>query len=294
MPTIVVAPQYLEGEVDYGSISQANIVFGEVKDALFNIIDNFNTITSLFATVERLEVFLDMQSRPDDKKIMTKVSDEIQFDDVTLYTPNYKRVLWESVTFVLPQNEALLVVGKSGCGKSSLFRALARLWDSGTGIISAPAAKDFFILPQHPYAPLGSLRHLLFYPHYNQSDDLKPSDSEIIDILEKVNLSSLLSVAGSLDGTVDWATVLSLGEMQRVSFARLFLAKRKYALLDEATSALDMHNEGIVYELLSKKCPTFVSISHRPSLQRFHQFVLEIDDKTSRFMQAHEYHFKEN
>jgi putative ATP-binding cassette transporter len=75
----------------------------------------------------RLEVFLDHAPQdPDQPTIKTKVSDEIDFDDVTLQTPNYKRTLFKNMSFVLPKDQALLVVGKSGCGKSSLFRAIAR------------------------------------------------------------------------------------------------------------------------------------------------------------------------
>eukprot|EP00026_Physarum_polycephalum_P005872 Phypoly_transcript_05911.p1 GENE.Phypoly_transcript_05911~~Phypoly_transcript_05911.p1 ORF type:complete len:586 (+),score=83.37 Phypoly_transcript_05911:61-1818(+) len=290
MPTIITATQYFEGTVEYGSIAQADIVFSEVKDAMFSVIDNFSVITSLYATVERLEVFLDHAPQEEDQPtIKTKVSEEIDFDDVTLHTPNYKRTLWKNMSFVLPKDEALLVVGKSGCGKSSLFRALARLWDSGSGTISAPAPNDFFILPQHPYAPLGSLRHLMLYPHYHNSTDVKPTDKEILTVLQKVNLNSLLDVTSDLDEAMDWPAILSLGEMQRVSFARLLLAKRKYALLDEATSALDLHNEGVMYKLLQESCPTFISISHRPSLQKFHQFVLEINDKGYQFLPSEGY-----
>ncbi len=178
----------------------------------------------------RLEVFLGDRPKDERSRITTKVSDEIQFDEVTLYTPNYQRMLWQNVDFVLPKGESLLVVGKSGCGKSSLFRAIARynreyyllfhyiyylfrLWDSGSGKISAPEPKDVFILPQHPYAPLGSLRHLLLYPHFQGILSFPvfaclsflhtetTSDNNILEVMEKANLTSLLSIAGGLDGT---------------------------------------------------------------------------------------------
>lgn len=79
--------------------------------------------------MNRLEVFLDSPKANDDQPtIITKISEDIDFDDVTLHTPNYKRLLWENVSFVLPKGESMLVVGHSGCGKSSLFRALARYY----------------------------------------------------------------------------------------------------------------------------------------------------------------------
>lgn len=71
----------------------------------------------------------------------------------------------------------------------------------------------------------------------------KPSTEDIIQVLEDVRLGHLLSRLGSLDLTYEWSSVLSLGEQQRLAFARLLLTKPKLVLLDEATSALDESNE---------------------------------------------------
>lgn len=57
------------------------------------------------------------------------------------------------------------------------------------------------------------------------------------------------SVASALDYVADWSGILSLGEQQRLAFARLLLAAPRLALLDEATSALDTKNEGILYQV---------------------------------------------
>jgi ABC-type uncharacterized transport system fused permease/ATPase subunit len=57
------------------------------------------------------------------------------------------------------------------------------------------------------------------------------------------------SAASALDYVADWSGILSLGEQQRLAFARLLLAAPKLALLDEATSALDTKNEGLLYKV---------------------------------------------
>jgi ABC-type uncharacterized transport system fused permease/ATPase subunit len=57
------------------------------------------------------------------------------------------------------------------------------------------------------------------------------------------------SVASALDYVADWSGMLSLGEQQRLAFARLLLAAPKLALLDEATSALDTKNEALLYQV---------------------------------------------
>jgi putative ATP-binding cassette transporter len=69
----------------------------------------------------------------------------------------------------------------------------------------------------------------------------------------------------------DWGDELSLGEQQRLGFARLLVNKPQLAILDEATSALDLENEAIMYEALAKLPGiTYLSVGHRPSLVRFH------------------------
>jgi putative ATP-binding cassette transporter len=67
-----------------------------------------------------------------------------------------------------------------------------------------------------------------------------------------------------------------VGEQQRLAFARLLLAKPKYAILDEATSALDVANEETLYKELCANKTTFISVGHRPTLEKFHKRALEL------------------
>jgi ABC-type uncharacterized transport system fused permease/ATPase subunit len=70
-----------------------------------------------------------------------------------------------------------------------------------------------------------------------------PSDEQLKQALEAVNLRNLLDRCEGLDSEVEWSSVLSLGEQQRLAFARLLLARPSLALMDESTSALDEENE---------------------------------------------------
>src|SRR6185295_395436 len=93
----------------------------------------------------------------------------------------------------------------------------------------------------------------------------------ITAVLENVNLTDIFErVGGDLSKVVDWTNVLSLGEQQRVAFARLFLKKPAIAFLDEATSALDEDNERFLYEKLRASGVAYVSIGHRSTLKEFH------------------------
>jgi putative ATP-binding cassette transporter len=141
-------------------------------------------------------------------------------------------------------------------------------------------------LPQRPYMLLGNLRTQLLYP--NTEREL--TDAELQNVLEQVNLGDLPERVAGFDTELDWADVLSLGEQQRLAFARLLLSKPRYAVLDEATSALDLKNEASLYQQLQESHTTFVSVGHRASLLRYHQQVLELTGNTSwRLMSAKEY-----
>ena len=95
--------------------------------------------------------------------------------------------------------------------------------------------------------------------------------------MENVNLSDVLArVDGDLDRIIDWTNVLSLGEQQRVAFARLFLRRPKFVFLDEATSALDEDNQRSIYELVLRSGIGFISVGHRETLVPFHERVLHL------------------
>jgi putative ATP-binding cassette transporter len=127
-------------------------------------------------------------------------------------------------------------------------------------------------LPQRPYMLLGSLREQLLYP----LGDRNIGDEGLRAVLARVNLADLPERVGGFDAELDWGQLLSLGEQQRLAFARLLLAKPGYAFLDEATSALDEANEARLYEQMREEGTTFVSVGHRPSLRAYHARVLEL------------------
>ncbi|MEM8715850.1 MAG: ATP-binding cassette domain-containing protein, partial [Cyanobacteria bacterium P01_G01_bin.4] len=109
-------------------------------------------------------------------------------------------------------------------------------------------------------------------------------------VLKEVNLEDLPERFESFDSIEDWTDVLSLGEQQRLAFARILLSRPKYAILDESTSALDVANERMLYELLQRKGITYISVGHRPSLLEFHPTVLQLEkQKCGQMYTAAEY-----
>jgi putative ABC transport system ATP-binding protein/putative ATP-binding cassette transporter len=195
----------------------------------------------------------------------------IGFHNVTLHTPDYQKILVKDLSFTVSPGESLLITGKSGVGKTSVLRALAGLWQSGTGKITYPKSHLLF-LPQRPYMILGSLREQLLYPQTNGSI----SEDELLQVLQQVNLTDLIERFNGLDSITDWERVLSVGEQQRLAFARLLIQSPQYAILDEATSALDETNQTQLYQQLQKTQITYISVGHRSSLRPFHHHILQL------------------
>ncbi|MFO0232154.1 MAG: ATP-binding cassette domain-containing protein, partial [Burkholderiales bacterium] len=108
--------------------------------------------------------------------------------------------------------------------------------------------------------------------------------------LARVTRGELPARRGGLDAAQDGAKVLSIGEQQRLAFARVLLAEPRYAMLDEATSALDAANEERLYLELAATRTTAVSVSHRQGVVRYHDRILELPgDGTWRIVPADGY-----
>lgn len=230
----------------------------------------------------------------------------LTIQSLTLKIPDFNRTLIKNLNLELREGQALLIVGSSGVGKSSLLRAMAGLWTSGSGVIERPEDNEVYFLPQRPYCTLGCLKDQLLYPMLDKAADsdnddqnrrhrshvlkAKLTDDDFLEILQKVDLIEVAKRVGDgdakrgLQSVLDWSNVLSLGEQQRLAFGRVLVNRPRLAVLDEATSALDIAAEGRMYMLL-KDMPhsrhysapmTYVSVGHRPSLLMYHDRKLHL------------------
>ncbi|MGK7928800.1 MAG: ABC transporter ATP-binding protein/permease [Spirulina sp.] len=283
IPAIILGKSILDGDLEVGKLTEATGAFLQVFYSLNAIVMRFDELTKFTAGIDRLYTFEDYleQSRrvrdnlPKTATTIDTVEDSrLSIDRLTLHTPNYQRTLCRDLSLALQPRQGLLIVGPSGCGKSSILRAIAGLWDAGTGRITRPQLDDMLFLPQRPYMIMGTLREQLLYPHGDRQID----NETLQNVLHQVNLPNLDQQYGSFETVENWGDRLSLGEQQRVAFARVLLNQANYAILDEATSALDLENEALLYQHLSASQTTFISVGHRPSLRQYHQWILEFSE----------------
>mmetsp|Transcript_8800 Transcript_8800/g.22652 ORF Transcript_8800/g.22652 Transcript_8800/m.22652 type:complete len:320 (+) Transcript_8800:234-1193(+) len=184
-----------------------------------------------------------------------------------------QRVLTRNLNLQLTKGQSLLIIGPPGCGKSSLLRAIAGLWRFGSGEIHTISKRHTMFLPQKAYSSLGTLRDQLLYSQ-TWDEDVLFSDNDLCGALRTADLTHLMDLGG-LDTKIDWTNILSVGESQKLAFARLFVKRPVCAFLDESTSAMSPEDETTLYTRVKCTCETFVSVGHRTSLIKYHTHLLK-------------------
>jgi vitamin B12/bleomycin/antimicrobial peptide transport system ATP-binding/permease protein len=274
-PFIVAAPRYFGKVIQLGGLMQTASAFGQVQDSLSFIITSYTEIAQYQAVVQRLGGF---RARMDEIAAarhgpqpisVARGGQGVEIDSLDLDLPD-GRALRQDVALHVGAGDALLVTGPSGAGKSTLLRAVAGLWPFGRGHIRVVDGGALF-LPQRPYLPLGTLADALAYPRAA----LELSRTGLADALRAVGLPHLVE---RLDEEGNWAQRLSIGEQQRLAFARVLLARPEIVFLDEATSALDEVAEMALYKLLRDASwhPTVVSVGHHGTLRRYHDAIVDL------------------
>jgi putative ATP-binding cassette transporter len=273
---VVVSPLYFAHRIGLGGLMQVVNAFSFVQNALSFIINSYTDIAAWQAATERLYGFeerllaIHRSMRAPRKIIIRRGGGGVAVKEIDITLPDGTTLL-RGINFSPVRGASVLLVGPTGAGKSALLRAIAGIWPFGSGQVKLGKGRILFV-PQRPYLPLGTLASVLLYPRGNQCGI---SRIRLIEALELVGLGGLKD---QLDSQENWSQRLSLGEQQRLAFARILLVEPAILFLDEATSALDERSEMKLYGLLHADLwhPTIVSVGHRSTLRSFHTSIVDI------------------
>lgn len=277
IPTLIVAPLFIRGDVEFGVVTQSAMAFAQLLGAFSLIVNQFQSISSFAAVTARLSALVGAVERgsPSDQTRITVVEGDgrIAFDGLTLYSPESGTELVRDLTLDVPRGTRVLVVGPNEVARTALFRAIAGMWPAGTGSIRRPPLDAVHFLPQRPYLPPGTLRDVLL----RSGQEQVIGDDQIRAALRDAGLEYLLTRSGGLDREQDWPAILSLGEQQVLALTRLILARPAFAVLDRVNAALKPGQVRQALQRLDGNSITYITLCEDAELVDVYDAVLEID-----------------
>jgi len=274
VPILASVPLYFNNLISLDVFYSSGYYFSIVTRSLNWFINSFEMINKFKTSLNRIIELQKILDKNNDGEVLQKINRKIDHNNKNLEVKNLdlklhgsKELIIKGLNLKFTPGVHTLIQAPSGTGKSSLFKAIAGTWLSGEGEIIIPnSLESIYFLPQKPSLPDDTLRNVLAYPDAN----CPFSDDELITALKAVNMESLTK---KLDEKVGFK---SLGEQQRIAFARVLLRKPDWVFLDEATASLDENKEELVYCSIKEILPktTIISIAHRSTVKRYHDNIL--------------------
>jgi len=205
----------------------------------------------------------------------------IKFENVNIVSPDGK-LLVDNISFQVKRFQNVMVTGPNGAGKSSVFRVLGELWPLHNGIMVKPRKEELLGVPQKPYLVMGTLRDQIIYPHsVEDMRRLNITEDDLTCLLDIVDPARTILSQWRWDEVRDWFMSFSGGQKQRIAMARIFYHRPLFAILDECTSAVSEEVESKIYDACKQLGITLFSVSHRPYLKFYHDYMLRLDGRGS-------------
>lgn len=238
------------------------------------LVQQYNLYQQGGASLVKLNALLDVRPgilEDEGAPPLPAVRGELVLDHVSFgYDPDHP--VLEDVDLRVRAGETVAFVGRTGAGKSTIAKLVARFYDPTSGRVLidghdirhvqiASLRRQLGIVPQEPFLFVGSLRDNITFA------DPDAPDEAIAEAVDAVGLGELVArLPDGLDTVVhERGQSLSSGERQLVALARAFLARPRVLVLDEATSNLDLASEAKVEAALDRLLEgrTAILVAHR-------------------------------
>lgn len=272
LPLLCITGAYL---MLNGSLSVVNfiaiIVVGtKILSPIIMSISNLLMLKINYISAKRLHSTMNEKEMAGNKDLNGDMN--IQFENVSFcYTKGSEQAL-KNTSFTIPKGKLTAIVGRSGSGKSTILRLIARFWDTSEGkiICGDTALKDvdperwqqnISMVLQDVYLFNDTIRENIMFGRKDATEE------EMVEATKKAGCHDFISAMPDGYDTVigEGGSTLSGGEKQRISIARAILKKAPILLLDEPTASLDAKNEALVQNAINElvKDTTVIMIAHR-------------------------------
>ncbi len=276
IPVLIVAPLFIRGEAEFGVIAQSAMAFSHLLGAFSLVVTQFQQISSYAVVISRLGALREgveiAGARGGSGIVRDDDAPVVGWSNLTLRSPLDGTTLLDALTHTLPPGHRLLVNGPNEAARIALFRATAGLWRHGEGRVYCPPPEAALFVPERPYLPPGTLRHALLRTGRESAVD----DERIGEVLRALGLDGRITRADGLDVELDWDDLLSLPEQQLLVYARVVLAKPRYALLDRPGTLLGPAQVARVLDLLATHAVTAVTFAPDATLAARHDATLHL------------------
>lgn len=294
IPALIVAPLFIAGETQFGTITQAAMAFSQLLGAFSLVVTQFGAISSYAAVLARLNALADAVQPPPSSTATLRITedpDHVAYEHVTLRAPRDARVLLDDLTLTIPSGTRVLVRSDDSTARQAIVEATAGMWPDGSGVIARPRMGEIAFLPERPFVPPGTLRDVLL-GNGDGTHAADASDEDVHRVLDTLGIDELVRKSGGLDREESWSDVLSLREQQLLSIARVVLTRPRFVFLDHPGRTLDAERIDKALSALcacQTTCVTIASAEDEAEHLSHYDALLEIGEAGRfRWRQIHE------
>jgi len=245
------------------------------------------------ASLKRIGDLLDapIDMKDDLSKLIDDKGDfsaDIEFRNLNFSYPGCEKKALENISFKINAGESIGIIGKTGCGKTTIVDLISRIYEVSDGSIFVNG-RDVNTIP------IKELRsHIAYVPQDNFlfSDTIENNiafaceeDNDISKIKEAASMADVASNIEEFPNQYETllgerGVTVSGGQKQRISIARALIKNADILILDDSVSAVDTKTEKIILEKLSKnrEGKTTILIAHRISTIERMDKILFIED----------------
>lgn len=235
----------MKGRMDVSILVVLGSMMNNISGSMYGALDAYAELNASSGICKKVLEEIEFEGIEAKNSETYQFSEKISLENVHFTYSNAEKEVLKGISLVFEKGKKYAIVGKSGCGKSTITKLLMRYYDTYSGKVEVDG-RDFkeinetgfleniAVIPQEVYIFEDTFRNnITLYGEF--------TDEEVMDAVEKAGLSGVLKKLENGFDTImkESGKNVSGGERQRISIARAFLYHRKIFIMDEATSSLD-------------------------------------------------------